>query len=695
MLSGMRDSSARRALVVLLLVVALTAALATTVDAAPLVRVELLSETRSVEPGATFWVGLRQQITPGWHTYWSNPGDSGEPPRLEWTLPDGFVAGEIHWPHPERIPVGPAMSYGYSNEVVLPVPVTAPRDLAPGAPVMLRAQASWVVCEKTCVPEEAPVALTLPVATGAPAADPRGAPLIAAARRAVPSPSPWPASFVATPERVTLSIAARGLAPERVADVWFYPAAWGVIEHAAPQHVRTSADRITLEVARGQLPEAVAAPIDGVLVVAERLDGGLARHAFTVRAEPGGRAASSLLAAMALALAGGLVLNLMPCVLPVLSVKAVGLVHHAGGRLRGHGLAYTAGVLVSFAIVAGALIALRAAGQQVGWGFQLQSPVFVTLLAYALFAMALALSGVIVLGRRLVGAGHALASRAGYSGSFFTGALATVAATPCTAPFMGTAVGWALTQPWLTSLLVFEALGLGLALPYLLLTLAPTWRRALPRPGPWMVHLERLLAFPLYATVAWLVWVVSQQAGPTGVAAALGGLVAIAFAAWLYQVSRGAGPLARRLASLVVLLLVVGAVGATTLDSRADGRGAAAAPRDTGWERFSPARLAELRAAGTPVFVNVTAAWCITCLVNERVALRSDAVSDAFARKGVVALKADWTRRDPEITRVLGAFGRSGVPLYLLYPAGAAAAPTVLPQILTERLVLDATEAIR
>jgi len=270
-----------------------------------------------------------------------------------------------------------------------------------------------------------------------------------------------------------------------------------------------------------------------------------------------------------------------------------------------------------------------------------------------------------------------------------------VAATPCTAPFMGTAVGWALTQPWLASLLVFEALGLGLALPYLLLTLAPGWRRALPQPGPWMVHLERLLAFPLYATVAWLVWVVSQQAGPTGVAAALGGLVAIAFAAWLHQVSRGAGALGRRLASLAVLLLAVGAVGAATLDSRADGGGAAAASSDTSWERFSPARLAELKAAGTPVFVNVTAAWCITCLVNEHVALRSDAVSEAFARKGVVALKADWTRRDPDITRVLGAFGRSGVPLYLLYPAGTAAAPTVLPQILTERLVLDATEAIR
>jgi thiol:disulfide interchange protein DsbD len=479
-------------------------------------------------------------------------------------------------------------------------------------------------------------------------------------------------------------------------EAWFYPARWGVIEHAAPQQSRTDGDGITLQVARGPLPDAVVEPIEGVLVVTERLQGGLARQALTVRAEPrppGSGPMPALLGAMALALAGGLVLNLMPCVLPVLSMKTLGLVQHAG-RLRGHGLAYTAGVLVSFALVAGALIALRAAGQQLGWGFQLQSPLFVTLLAYLLFVLALGLSGVVVLGGRLTGAGQTLAGRSGCTGSFFTGALAAVAATPCTAPFMGAAVGWALTQPWTSALLVFEALGLGLALPYLLLALMPAWRVALPRPGPWMVHLERLLAFPLYATVAWLVWVVSQQAGPPGVAAALGGLVAIAFAAWLFQVSRGARAHWRRAATAAALALAIGAVGAPTFDPRVHGGGPGAVPREAGWEPFSPARLAELRAAGRPVFVNVTAAWCITCLVNERVALRSVAVTAAFARKGVVALKADWTTRDPAITRVLGSFGRSGVPLYLLYPAGPAGSPAVLPQILSERVVLDATEKI-
>ena len=677
-----------------------TAALATPAPASPLVRVELLAETQSIAAGRTFWIALRQVITPGWHTYWMNPGDAGEPPRIEWTLPAGFTAGEIQWPPPERIAAGPAMSYGYSREVVLPIAVTAPPGLGPGARVTLRGQASWIVCEKTCVPEEAAIALTLPVTATTPAPDPRGAPLIAAARRAVPAPSPWPASFVATPERVTFAIAARGLDAQRVSEAWFYPARWGAIEHAAPQRWHIDDAGLTLEVARGPLPEAVAGPLEGVLVVSERLDSGIAHQAFAVRAEP--RAAGpglSLLQAAALALAGGLVLNLMPCVLPVLSVKALGLVRHASGRraaLRVHGLAYTGGVLVSFALVAGTLLGLRAGGQQLGWGFQLQSPLFVTLLAYVLFVMALSLSGVIVVGARWTGAGQALAARPGYAGSFFTGALATVAATPCTAPFMSAALGYAVTQPWTSALLVFEALGLGLALPYLLLTLVPAWQRLLPAPGSWMVRLEQLLAFPLYASVAWLVWVVSQQAGPSGVAAALAGLVLIAFAVGLSRISRAAGGRWRRVATASVVALGVAAIGAPALDSLVDTRAAARGARAEGgaWEPFSPQRLAELRAAGTPVFLNVTAAWCLTCLVNERVALRSSAVTDAFVRKGVVRLKADWTTRDPAITRVLGSFERNGVPLYLLYPPGPAAEPIVLPQILTEGVVVDATDKI-
>jgi thiol:disulfide interchange protein DsbD len=667
----------------------------------PRVTVELVSEGDAIAPGKPFWIGLRQTIAPGWHTYWSNPGDSGESPQIDWTLPAGFAAAEISWPNPERIRLGPAMSYGYSNEVTLPIQVTAPANLVPGTRVILSGRASWLVCEKECIPEEASVSLSLPVVAGEPGPHPTGAPLIARARQAVPSASPWPASFTATPETVTFTVGARGLVPDRIAEVWFYPARWGAIDHAAPQQARVDARGITIEVARGQLPQATAAPIDGVLVLTERLDGGTVRQAFTLRAAPAAAtSAAALLQAVALALAGGILLNLMPCVLPVLSVKALGLIQHAASSaspMRRHGLAYAAGVLLSFAAVAGTLLALRAGGERIGWGFQLQSPLVVTLLAYLLFAMALALSGVFVIGGRLTGVGQSLAGRSGYSGSFFTGALAAVAATPCTAPFMGAAVGFAVTQPWTTGLLVFEALGLGLALPYLLLTMIPAWRRFLPRPGAWMKRLEELLAFPLYASVAWLIWVLSQQAGPTAVAAALAGLVLIGLAAWLYQASRHARAAWRRVGLSAVAALVVGAVALGPLAGTAPARAPVTAPGGRE-EAFSPRRLAELRAQGRPVFLNVTAAWCITCLVNERVALRSDAVAEAFAKKGVVVLKADWTSRDAVIAEMLGSFGRSGVPLYLLYsPAtggSPARAPIVLPQILTEGAVIDAVNKL-
>ncbi len=675
----------------------------------PRVRVELISEREGVEPGASFWVGVRQRIAPGWHTYWVNPGDSGEPMTIAWALPSGFEAGDIVWPHPERIPVGPAMTFGYSREVVLLTRITAPAGLEPGARVTLGGRAAWLACEKICIPEEADVRLTLPVVSGKPAEKSRDAAAIAAARLTVPAPSPWPATFSVTPETIGLDVAATSLAADRIADVYFYPSQWGVIDFAAPQQVTIGERGISVRAARGALPAAADAPIDGVLVIKERLDHGVASHAFALRparqgAPPPTPVASSntsLLQAVLLAFAGGLMLNLMPCVLPVLSVKALSLVNHARAHAARHGLAYTAGVLASFGVVVGVLIALRAAGGEIGWGFQLQSPVFVTLLAYVFFALALSLSGALVIGGRLTGAGQAWASQPGYAGSFFTGALATVAATPCTAPFMGVAVGFALTQAPGTALLVFEALGFGLALPYLLLTLAPAWQRLLPRPGAWMKRLEQLLAFPLYASVAWLVWVLSQQVGPPGVAAVLAGLLLIAFAAWLFQATRAVSPLWHRMATATAGLAVLAAVAIGPLVAAGPPGPASRAASTSGsiaWEPFSARRVAELRAQGKPVFVNFTAAWCITCLVNERVALRSSAVAEAFSRKGIVYLKADWTKRDPEIARTLGGFGRSGVPLYLMYPPARpgrpAGEPSVLPQILSEGMLIEAVEKI-
>jgi thiol:disulfide interchange protein len=693
--------------IVLLAIVGVAAPAAGNPPGRSLVHVELVSEVTSVQPGVPFWVALRQQIPPGWHTYWVNAGDSGEPTRLDWKLPPGVSADEISWPAPERIPVGSAMSYGYSGEVLLPVRIQPAADPRLGSALTLRASAAWLVCEKECIPEEATVTLTLPVSVARAAPDPRWGDAMARTRAALPRPSPWPMTASATAETVTLNVTATGLQPERIQDAWFYPFEWGLIAYAAPQELAVSPRALTLSVARGPLPEAVMRPVEGVLVITEQLDAGPVRQAFVVRAEPpaaGGGAGSwaAVLQALALAFLGGLVLNLMPCVLPVLSVKALGLVSHGGhgaAVMRRHGFAYTAGVLASFAIVAGALMAFRAAGEQVGWGFQLQSPIFVMLLAYGLFLMALALSGVVTIGGGVTGLGSTLAARSGYLGSFFTGALATLVATPCTAPFMATAVGYALTQPTPVALAVFEALGLGLALPYLVLSLVPAWARLLPRPGPWMLRLQQALAFPLYASVAWLVWVLSLQTGPTGLAACLAGLVLLGLGAWLYETTRHARGSARGIQAVAVVC-VIAAVGLVAVSevpvpagTRADDAEAASIP----WEPYAPERVTELRASGVPVFVNFTAAWCITCLVNERVALRSPEVAASFADKGVAYLKADWTRRDAGIAQVLATFERSGVPLYLLYPANGAgpAKPRVLPQILTEGIVLEALERSR
>jgi thiol:disulfide interchange protein/DsbC/DsbD-like thiol-disulfide interchange protein len=677
-----------------------------------LVTVDLIAESAGISPGGAVWVGIRQRIAPGWHTYWINPGDSGEALTIDWALPPGFIAEPIVWPHPERIPVGPAMSHGYTGETVLLVRVAAPAELAPGRDVVLRGRAAWLVCERTCIPEEADVVLTLPVVSG-PAGPGAGAAEIARTRRAVPVASPWRASLAASPERVVLTVAAPGLAADRIADMWFYPTQWGLIEYAAPQEARVDARGLTLTMARGPLADAVERPVDGVLVLKERLegdkdrrDGPIVSQAFAIHAgrpttlASAARPALSVLTAVGLAFVGGLLLNLMPCVLPVLSIKALGLVQQADAApriMRRHGLAHTAGVLACFLALAVVLITLRAGGAGLGWGFQLQSPLVVAGLAYLFFILALALSGVLALGGRRGGLGASLAARPGYAGSFWAGALVAVAASPCTAPFMGAATGFALTQPAAIALAVFAALGLGLAAPYLALSAMPAWRRLLPRPGPWMRWLERALALPLYATAAWLTWVLRGQVGEPGAAAVVTGLILIALAAWALRIARGGAPARRRLAaaaSLAGAVLAV-ALGALVLGTPAHTPDAAAADGMLRWEPWTARRVAEAQAAGRPVFVNFTAAWCITCLVNERVALRSPDVAAAFAGKQVVYLKADWTSRSAEIATALDGFGRSGVPLYVLYPPGGrAAVPIILPPILSERIVVDAVNGL-
>jgi thiol:disulfide interchange protein/DsbC/DsbD-like thiol-disulfide interchange protein len=669
----------------------------------------LVAETGAAVPGQPLRLGLLLDHDPHWHTYWTNPGDSGLPTRIEWTLPAGVRAGDIDWPLPTRFPLGPVVNFGYEGRTLLPVTLEVPAGFAADS-LEVEAHASWLVCQEECIPGEARYRLVLPVAaTAAPSA---WADSFASADRRRPQPAAdgLRAVYEVGERAVVLRLA--GSLPDGIERWEFFPATPEVVENAVEPEWRREGDGYVLELARSTyysrsperfevvlrdgerglafaaVPAGAAAGVGGVTTAATD-----PAPVADVRAAPRGSGAPpSLALALGLALLGGLILNLMPCVFPVLSMKALGAVEAAGDRraLRRHGLLYAAGVVTSFLAIAALLLALRRGGEQLGWGFQLQEPWFVAAIALLLFAMALGFSGLAEFGGRLAGLGGRLAAGGGDRAAFFTGVLACVVASPCTAPFMGTALGFALTQPPGAALAVFAALGLGLALPMLALGFVPALARLLPRPGPWMQTFRQLLAFPLYLTVVWLVWVYGEQTSPLGMAQLLVALTGLAFALWLWpRVPRRAGA-ARLAAQATALAVLVASIAWPLLARPPVAATSASTPNSTAalHEPWTAERLAALRAEGRPVLVNMTAAWCITCLANERVALSSQAFADALAARNVAYLKGDWTRRDPAITAYLEDFGRSGVPLYVLYPARGE--PEVLPQILTGDLLEQA-----
>lgn len=658
-----------------------------------LVKADLLSETASIAPGETLSVALHLAVKPGWHVYWQNPGDSGLPTAIDWKLPVGFSAGQILWPVPEQFVQNGIGNYGYAGTADLLVPISVPKQLEPGKPAVLDAEASWLACADICIPGTSRLSLTLPVTAQPSAPDPAVAKLFAAARARLPVPAPFETRFASDAHDFRLLVPASAIGELRNPEGMFFPIKESLIDAAGEPRVERDGGGLAIRLAKASDGTAAPATLDGVLVL--RGEGG-AERAFAVSANPvPAMPAENGIAwwqALLLAFLGGVVLNAMPCVFPILSLKLLSVAQQAHGDRSeriSHGFAYTAGVLASFAALGTALLALRAGGQAIGWGFQLQSPVFVAVLAYLLFAMGLSLSGVAGFGGALAGVGGRLAKRSGLAGTFFTGVLATVVATPCTAPFMGAALGFALIAPAALALGVFLALGLGLAAPYLVASLTRRWQRLLPKPGPWMEFVKQLLAFPLYATVAWLLWVLIEEVGPDDAFGALLGLVLIAFAIWIYGQTRLAAPVGRVLGtgmavtgSAAAILLALSMAGSPPAKS-------AALHSGLPYEPFTAQRLAALETAGKPVFVNLTAAWCVTCLINERVALDTDEVRQAFAERGVVPLKGDWTSQNPEITRFLQQFGRSGVPLYLFY-TGKGGEPLMLPQILTAASVLDA-----
>jgi len=726
---------------VLMLSTVVRAQSAATTDLTPNSELTLISESTALRPGTTTTLALRITMDPGWHTYWTNPGDAGLPLGAQWKLPKGVTVSSLRYPAPRLIPQTPLMSFGYEREVLVLADVSVSNDVPIGTPITIAADVDFLVCADVCLPASGHVEWQTRASSVS--AQSRDAAAIASTReRLVKDGSTWNASGWRDGARVVLRVPMPPSGHDSVRSAYFIADSADVLQHAVVQrfvmigdtlvasvtptnafadavsHVSlvllTDAtnpkEAIRLDVSLGQAPrdaKKLAGLIDGPRGTNS---GGVAAMATvaaatTASAQGGAVAAANtpastrapasdigLLVAVLLAFVGGMVLNLMPCVFPVLSVKILGFVERGGDTDQGaagrkHAMVFTLGVLVMMWALAGTLFALRAGGAQLGWGFQLQSPAVVAVLALVVFALALNLSGVFEMGMSLTRLGG-VGGGSQYRDSFLTGLLAVVVATPCTAPFMGAALGYALTQSAATGLAVFTSLGIGLATPYVVLATNPALLRLLPRPGPWLETFKQLLAFPLYATVVWLLWVLGRQSGPDTIAIALLFAVALSMTAWFAGRAQHAGHARRSSVGLSLLILTIVVSGAAIGAQPTATQIARETP--AGWEKWSAARVAAARDSGRAVFVDFTAAWCLSCQVNERVALHTEQVERAFADANVLLLRADWTSRDAEITAVLTTFGRSGVPLYVVYPSSKEKQEEILPAVLTPGSVIDA-----
>ena len=667
------------------------------------VRAELVAHAPDgVAPGKPLWLGLQIEHQPHWHTYWKNPGDSGLPTTLTWQLPTGVAAGEIAWPTPKKLPIGPLVNYGYEGKLLLPVPATVSPSFN-GKTLNIKLSAQWLVCKDVCIPQQGEFALSIP-AQASSAAHAAG---FAAAQAAQPRPA---LGAQAAAELVDgakiLRVVVNGLpAALQGKELAFFAETAGVIEHAARAITRWEgavwhAD-VPVSAQRFESPTRMNA----VLVAPDAIAGtqvGLAIAGTWPAVVPPGAADAAaptaapaappmgFFAALAFALIGGALLNLMPCVFPILSLKLLGFAGHAHSRrarLAG-GIAYSAGVVLSFVGLAALLLVLRAGGEQIGWGFQLQSPMFIAALAVLFTLIALNLSGLFEFGTLLPSGLASMRLRHPLADSALTGVLAVAVASPCTAPFMGAALGLAFTLPPAQALFLFAALGIGMALPYLVASAGPALARAMPRPGAWMATFKTAMAFPMLATVVWLAWVLGQQTGIDGVAALLAVLVALAFALWAWG-RIDSGRYARAAWSVVGVLLL-GVTLSWALPSWREAHAASAAPSaDARWQPWSRERVAALNAEGRAVFVDFTAAWCVTCQVNKRSTLGNAEVLADLDAKRVALLRADWTRRDAAISAELARLGRNGVPVYAIYKPGQPM-PTLLPELLSPQALLDA-----
>jgi thiol:disulfide interchange protein len=653
----------------------------------PHAEVHLVSDTQTISPEQKFQVGLHFKLKKGWHIYWSNPGDSGEPPSVRWQLPQGMTVQNFQWPVPAPIPLGPLMNFGYEDEVLLIADAKAPQINS--GPAVIKAHARWLICRETCIPEKAELELPLRLADKSVVSAQQK--LFSKFNQLLPKESPegWGAKVESIGEYFELHLRGSKVSEK---NAFFFPSNPELIENASEQIFSKTPDGLKIKLKKAEGLSAIPATFDGVLKFGSQAS--YVVHAKvlanTVQERPAPAAsAPSLFIMLFFAFIGGAILNLMPCVFPVLSIKILGFLNSTGKNrnvIIRHGLVYSAGIVVSFWILTAVLLVLRAGGSEVGWGFQLQSASFVAILSSVLFLMGLNLLGVFEFGAGLTGIGSRVASAETYTGSFLSGILATVVATPCTAPFMGTAAGFALTQSPFLSLLTFTSMALGLAAPFLAISFYPHLSRFLPRPGRWMETFKQLMSFPVFASVIWLVWIFALQAGINETARLLVCLLFLAIAAW----TRGRWSQSRR--ALFAFLLLIGFGLFLVLPAKQMRSAVRGDTTSSQWQSYNPSKIQEYQNAGKIVFVDFTAAWCVTCQVNERVVLESEDVKKKFAALGVVQMKADWTNEDPVITPAITSFGRSGVPLYVIYAQYNQVAPRVLPELISKGIVLNELE---
>lgn len=677
---------------------------------------EFIAEMTSIQPGQPFWVALRMKMDEHWHTYWRNPGDSGLPTEIEWTLPEGFKAGEIQWPYPQKIVLEMLATYGHEGEIFLMTEITPPATLSIHQQIDIHAYATWLVCDEICLPGESNYTITLPVKNESSEADKKWTDAFAEAREKLPvSIDEWKIAFSLTDSTVLLHATPPVWFTGSLSEVAFYPFEESLIDYVSPQQLHHTAEGYLLTMERSIYMPSSPEKVEGVLMSGDGWRGESSEKAMVIMAAreeslPAPIAAAikidgemtSIWLALAFAFIGGLILNLMPCVLPVLSIKILGFVHQArdtNSKSWQHGLMFTGGVLLSFLSLAGALIAFRAGGEQLGWGFQLQSPLFLVIVSSFIFLFGLSLFGVFEIGTSMTGIGGKVDNKSGLGGSFLTGIMATLVATPCTAPFMGPALGFALTQSDGQSLLIFAFLGLGMAAPYMILASVPSLLKFVPKPGAWMESFKQFMGFMMMATVVWLVWVLSLQTDPNLVAIVLCLFVLLGLGGWIF--GRWGGIAAsnrnRLIARACAVIIMAGSLTVTLSIMPASSSQVARVSSDSSgleWEPFSQQRVDELRTAGQPVFIDFTAAWCLSCQVNKRIALHNSQVVEKFESLGVTVIKADWTSRDPAITQALARFGRNSVPLYVLYTGDPDAQPEILPEILTPGIVLEALEKV-